>query len=207
MYKKLSLAAMFAAAMFVTGCANDKEPATKVLADAEAAYAAIHDEAAKYVPSNIYGAESVLKELKDAMTRGDYKSVIEKGPMAMNTIAALKAAATKRKADMEAQAAAALENARKDWEVLSTDVPKWIDAIQTRVSNVVKSKLMPPGVTKEEFEGVKAGLETMKTTWAEASAAFEANPVEAATKGRAVIDKGNELMGILEKPAATPAKK
>jgi hypothetical protein len=49
-------------------------------------------------------------------------------------------------------------------------------------------------VNKESFEAVKVALETMKTTWAEATAAFSAGDALAATdKARLVQTKAREL--------------
>jgi hypothetical protein len=53
-------------------------------------------------------------------------------------------------------------------------------------------------VNKETFEAAKATLQSMKTMWAEASAAFNAgNAVAAADKGRLVQSKGEEVAGQL----------
>ena len=53
-------------------------------------------------------------------------------------------------------------------------------------------------VTKEEFEAAKTDLETMKTTWAEATAAASAgHTAEATDKGRIVQAKAEELKNQL----------
>jgi hypothetical protein len=57
---------------------------------------------------------------------------------------------------------------------------------------------LPKDVTQEERATAKTDLETMKATWAEATAAASAgNTVEAANKGRTVQAKANELKSTL----------
>jgi hypothetical protein len=200
--KTKSLLAITAAALLLAACARDQEPAAKAVADAEAAFAAAREEAAKYVPGNLYGVEKMLKDLKDAMARGDYKSVIAKAQNTMTSIRLLEDATARRKAEMEAAAAAAVEAANTEWTRLETDVPKWLVAVQSRIDPVVKSKRLPKGVTQASFDAAKSGFETMKSTWTEAGAAFDSgNPVDAVAKARTVIEKGNELVNMLDQPA------
>jgi len=53
-------------------------------------------------------------------------------------------------------------------------------------------------VDKESFEAAKAALQSMKSLWAEASAAFEAgNAILAADKARMVQAKGEEVIDQL----------
>jgi hypothetical protein len=92
--------------------------------------------------------------------------------------------------------------ATREWETLSTEVPKVVEEIQTRVKNLSGSRL-PKEVKKEAFEAAKASLETMKTTWAEATAAHDAgNALEAADKARMVQAKGEEVKTQLAMNAA-----
>jgi hypothetical protein len=58
-------------------------------------------------------------------------------------------------------------------------------------------------VNKQAFEAAKSDLETMKTTWAEASAAYSAgNTMEAADKARMVQAKGEKALDQLGMTAA-----
>jgi hypothetical protein len=72
-----------------------------------------------------------------------------------------------------------------------------VEAIQVRVDALSGSKL-PKEITKETFETAKTELETMKATWAEATAAATAGDTQvAADKGRTVQAKGEELKNQL----------
>jgi hypothetical protein len=90
------------------------------------------------------------------------------------------------------------EAAAEEWAKLSADVPKMVEAIQSRVDTLSSSKKLPKNVSKEAFDGAKSGLDSMKATWSEASAAFtEGKTMEAAEKARAVKAKGEEVLAML----------
>ena len=77
-----------------------------------------------------------------------------------------------------------LAAATHEWEELSLEVPKIVQAIENQVGNLKGSKR----------EAAKAELETMKSLWAEASAAFDAgDPTVAADKGRMVQAKAKQV--------------
>ena len=73
----------------------------------------------------------------------------------------------------------------------------------------LKPGALPKDVTREELATAKKDLETMKATWAEATAAASSgNTVEATNKGRTVQAKVNELkssLGMNEQLAGAPA--
>jgi hypothetical protein len=73
-----------------------------------------------------------------------------------------------------------------------------VQAIESRVDTLSGSKKLPSDVNKEVFEAAKAALASMKSQWAEASAAFTAgHPTEAADKARLVQAKAEEVAGQL----------
>ena len=88
--------------------------------------------------------------------------------------------------------------ATREWETLNVEVPKAVEEIQVRVDSLSSSPKLPKEVDKHEFEAAKASLETMKTDWAAATAAFsEGNATEAADKARGVQNKVDEVKGQL----------
>jgi hypothetical protein len=89
--------------------------------------------------------------------------------------------------------------ATHEWETLSEEVPKMVQAIENRVDTLSGSRKLPKEVNKETFEAAKATLETMKSLWAEASAAFNAgNAVAAADKARQVQAQGEKVIDDLD---------
>lgn len=194
MLKKSAWIAAVAMLALAAGCANQKGPATKAVADAEAALAAFRDDAARLLPDDLSRVDAALTSAKDSLAKGDYKAVVAASPDLSNRIAALRDATAQKKADWEAANAAA----RERWAAYAADLPKMVEAIQSRVEILGKARRLPKNVSQEAFDNAKSGLEWMKTTWAQATDAFNAgNAVDATDKAQAVKDKGNEVLGLL----------
>jgi hypothetical protein len=195
MFKKQSVfVAAVATALLAVACAGQKGPAEQAIAGAESALAAIKEDAAKYVPTDLQGVESSLASLKDSFTKGDYKAVLAGAGDVTGRITALKDAAMAKKTEMEA----AMAQATNDWQGMSTDLPAMVAAIQSRVDILGKAKKLPKGMDAAAFDGAKSGLEMMKTAWTEATtAATSGNMMDAVAKARMVKDKGTEVMAAL----------
>jgi hypothetical protein len=182
---------IIAVALVAVGCANQKEPAEKAVASVESAVAAVRDDAARYAPEALQGVEATLAGVKEKLAKGDYKAVLAESPQLTAAVNSLNETVASKKAEAEAAAAAATA----DWNALSADVPKMVEAIQSRVDILAKSKKLPKNVSQEAFESAKSRLETMKANWAEASSAFAAgNAVEAAAKANSVRQTGTEVL-------------
>jgi hypothetical protein len=178
-------------ALLAMACSAQKEPATQAVAEAEASLAAIRDDAAKYAPEELQTVEAQVATLKDGLAKKDYKSVVNNAPTVKSEIEKLQASLTARKAEAEAAAAQATES----WNALSADVPKMVEAIQSRVDTLSKSRKLPRNLDQSTFDSAKSNFESMKTTWTEANNAFVAgNVVDAAAKAQSAKDKGTEVM-------------
>jgi hypothetical protein len=188
------LMGLAASALLITGCSNQKNPATNAVTQAESAVNEVRVDGAKYAPEELKTTEATLAKMKENLAKEDYKDVVESVPQFNKEVSALREVVVSKQTQMVA--------ATNEWEVLSEEVPKVVEAIQIRVDALSGSKL-PKEVNKEAFEAAKAGLESMKTTWAEATAAFSAgNAMEAADKARIVQAKGEEVKGQLGMNAA-----
>lgn len=193
MKKSTWLCALLALAL-VAGCSNMKEPATQAVAGVDSALAAVRDDAAKYAPEALAPVDAQVTALKASLAKQDYKAVMAAAPNATSAVSSLKETVAAKKTEMEAAAAKATE----EWQSLSTDVPKMVAAIQSRVDILSKSRKLPKNLDKAAFESAKSGLETMKASWAEASSAFSSgNAVDAVVKAQAVKEKGMEIMTAL----------
>jgi len=192
--KKQSVWLLALAAVLVVGCANQKGPAEQAVAGAEAALAAVRDDAQKYVPDQLQALDGQLAALKDSLAKGDYKAVVTGAPTLNSQISSLKDAAEAKKADAEA----ALAKAKDAWGPLSTEVPGMVDATENRVTALSKSQHLPKGVTKAGLAAAKSGVDSLKSMWSEASSASASGDfTTAVTKAQAVKDKAAEIMRSL----------
>ena len=181
-------------AVLIVGCANQKVPAEAAIANAESAIAPIRDAAQKYVPDQMQAVDAQLNSLKDSLAKGDYAAVVAGAPALNTAISSLKDAAAAKQADAEA----AIAKAKDAWTGLSTDLPKMVDAIQSRVDVLSKSHHLPKGVTKDSLAAAKSGLDSMKGAWSDASnAATSGDFTTAVTKAQAVKDQATQIMQSL----------
>jgi HAMP domain-containing protein len=187
--------AVAAASVLVAGCARQRGPANDALEKIETSLAEVKEDAARYAPDGLKGVESQLERLKQSYEAKDYDNVLAGTPQLEKAVGSLKQAVASGKE----HARAALAAAKTEWEGLNADVPKTIESIQARVDTLSKSRRLPFGINKDEFEGAKAAFESMKSQWADASAEFkDGDAVEATAKGRTVKGMGDELVDRLK---------
>ncbi len=170
------LLAIAASTLFIVGCSSKEEPAKQVVASAEAALAPLRDDAAAYAPEQLATAESNLSAAKDNITWEKYQNVLDKSSELNASIVAVKDTVISKKTQMAA--------ATREWESLNSEVPKLVDAIEKQITNLPKAKR----------EAVQGDVESLKTMWSEATAAFSAgDPSQAAEKGREAQAKAKEV--------------
>ena len=180
------LMALTASAMLMTGCTSQKDPAENAVMQAEAAMTELRVDAAKFAPDELKTTETTLAKMKDDLAKEDYKDVVAGVPQFNKEVATLRETLVGRQTQIIA--------ATREWETLNAEVPKAVEEIQVRVDSLASSPRLPKEVDKQEFETAKASLETMKTDWAAATAAFsEGNATEAADKARGVQAKVSEV--------------
>ena len=161
------LVAGLAAALLAVGCAGQKEPATKAVADAEAALSSIREDASKYAADELKTADDAIAALKSNLEKGDYKAILAGAPALATQVEGLR----KTVADKKAEAEAALEAAKGKWAEASTDLPKMVGAIQSRLDILTKSKKLPKGLDKATLDQTVASFDGMKASWTEATSA------------------------------------
>jgi hypothetical protein len=182
--------ALAAVAMLASGCAQQRAPANKALEAVESSLKDIRDDAARYAPDGLKSIEAQLKNLKQSYDDKNYDNVLAGTPSLQKAVDSLKNAVESGKAQARSAAAAA----KTEWEGLNAEVPKMVDAIQARVDELSNKKRLPLGVSKDEFEGAKAGLESMKTLWADAKSEFaKGDAIEATSKAKTVKGMAQEV--------------
>jgi hypothetical protein len=182
------------AAVFIAGCQSQRAPAEQAVTAAESALTSIRDMATRYAPDQLQSVDAQLNGAKDSLAKGDYKGVLAAMPALNKAISDLKDTATAK----QQEADAASEKAKDAWGPLSSDVPKMVDAISSRVDILSKSHHLPKGVTKDTLAAAKSGLDSMKSAWSDASnAATSGDYTTAVSKGQAVKDQASQIMQSL----------
>jgi hypothetical protein len=182
--------ALVAIAMLATGCAQQRGPANKALESVQNSLNDIRDDAQKYAPDGLKSVEAQIARLKTSYENKQYDNVLAGTPSLQKAVDSLKSAVQAGKA----QARAAVAAAKTEWEGLNAEVPKLVDSIQARVDELSKKKRLPFGVSKDEFEGAKAGLASMKSLWTDAKAeAAKGDAIEATTKAKTVKGMAQEV--------------
>jgi hypothetical protein len=196
---------LLAATLIITGCGN-KEPATDVVTQAEAAMEGLRTNASQFAAEELKTAEATLAKMKADLAKEEYDDVLE-------AVTPFNAQVKTVQDTMVSQQSLQVA-AQQEWETLNQEVPKTVAALQVRVDSLTGSKL-PKEITKETFATAKTEFETLKATWAEATAAASAGKtLEATDKGRTAQAKGEELktqlgvnpaLAAVEPPAGTEA--
>ena len=185
--------ALAATTMMLIGCASQKEPAEKAVAQIESSVAEFRADAEKYAADELKNVDESITKLKNSLASKDYSMVVKAAPSLASTVASLKQTVAAKKADADAMIAAATA----EWGEISAKVPQMVEAIQSRVDILGKSKKLPKNVSQEAFDSAKSGLESMKSLWTEASGAFTSgDAVNAVDKARGVKAKGEEVNEI-----------
>jgi len=193
MYAKSFRSLLFLAvvALAASACTNYKEPAQQAIAQAETALDAISVDAQKFLPDKYKEVQDAIDAAKATFAKDDYKNALAQAKDLPAKVAAL---AT----DVSAAKQAAIATWTDEWNSLSADLPNMVNAIQSRVDTLSKSKKLPKNIDQATFEAAKTGLDDMKSTWNAASQSFNSGNVEdAVAKAKQVQEKGTEIMSQL----------
>jgi hypothetical protein len=183
-----------AATLLIAGCAKNQHAAKEAVDKIESSLAEVKEDAQRYAPDGLKSIESQLARFRADIEAKNYDDVVAGSPQLEKAVASLKDAVSTGKK----HAQQALAVAKTEWEALSVEVPKMVETLDARVAELDKKKLFR-GIKKEDFEGAKQTLSTMKSTWAEASDEFNSGKaVSAADKAKSAKSMGDELYDKLE---------
>lgn len=91
----------------------------------------------------------------------------------------------------------------QQWSALSASVPQMIQAIETRVNTLSESKQLPANLDRAAFDSAKASLESMKSSWSQATAAHDSGDVAGAVAtANGVEEEGRKVLAQLGMAAA-----
>jgi hypothetical protein len=185
-------AALVIALLFASACANYKEPAQQAISQAETALQAIAADAQKYAPDAYREVSDALASAKAAFDKGDHKAALAAARDLPGRVNELGTQVTQAKD-------AALAGLTAEWNAASGEVPQMVEAIQSRVDMLSKSRKLPKNIDQASFDAAKSGLESMKQDWTAATQASAAGNVEeAVARVKSAQQKGNEVLGLLK---------
>jgi PBP1b-binding outer membrane lipoprotein LpoB len=195
-YIYLLIAVMLVGSLAMFGCAGDKKPAEAAIKAAEDAYAAVKAEAVKYVPEQAKAVEAALASAKDKMAKNDFKAALGEAQPLVGKIKELADAVKAKKDELT-----------KKWESLSSGIPKMIEALESRVGILSKSKKLPANISADKFADAKSGLASAKDEWAKAQESSKAgNTADAASLANSVKEKAAKAMEALGMSVPAAAK-
>ncbi len=198
------------AALVIAACANDRDPAQKMMLDIQAAIHAASEDAAKYAPDRLNDVQTKYDDLQTALTAQDYKGVLARGPAVLTEAQGLAGAAAAKKTELTQQL-------NDQWSSVSSVVPQEITAIQSRIdmlSQKKNHKLAQEILKGTDLDAVKSALGDATSLWSKAQGAFgNGNMDEAVSAAKDARAKLDTVAGTLKidlpsggaPPPATPA--
>jgi hypothetical protein len=184
--------------VLLAACANQREPAQKVISDIEAQVNATSADAAKYVPDQLADVQTKLAGLKAAFDKQDYKAILTAAPAVLTDAQALASAAAAKKAEV-------LKALNDQWTSLAATAPTEMAAVQSRIDLLSKktSRKLAKGI---DLDAAKSGLSDAQSLWSKAQAAFgNGNLDEAVSAAKEVKSKLETVASSLKLDLSAPA--
>jgi hypothetical protein len=189
--------AAVAAGLVLAGCGSQQEPATRAVESAQAAIAAVRDEAAQYAPEQLQAVDEAFARLQKQLAGQKFAEVLTAAPVLTNQVNELKSTVAERKASAEA----AMAEAKDMWPRLAEELPKMSTALKARLDSLGKMKQLPEGIDQANLDFSRQGYDDLSKSWTAAQEDFAAGRfTEAASKANAARRRANDLMARLKVP-------
>jgi hypothetical protein len=179
------------AALLLTACANQMEPAQRSISDIEAALSTGASDAVKYVPDQLTDVRRELGDLKATFDRQDYAAVLKAAPAVMGRAQGLASQAKARKAELT-------QALGEEWSGLAARLPGYMTTIQSRIEFLAKksSRKMAAGI---DLDAARGSLSEDSSAWSKAQAAFATgNLGEAVTTAKSLESSLEGLASTLK---------
>ena len=175
-----------AAALLLSACASQMEPAQKAIAGIDSAVSAAAPDASKYVPDQLAAVQKKLDDLKTAFANKDYATVVTGAPAVLADAQGLLGAAMLKKDEV-------IKAMSAQWPALAASLPGLVTSVTNKVNALAKMKHAPAGV---DVDAAKASIADAGTLWGKAQAAFAAGNIEEA------VNTANDVKAKAEAAAA-----
>jgi hypothetical protein len=186
------------AALLLTACASQMEPAQRSISDIEAALSTAASDAAKYVPDQLTDVRRELGDLKATFDRQDYAAVLKAAPAVMEQAQGLASQAKAKKAELT-------QALSEEWSGLAARLPGYMTTIQSRIEYLTKksSRKMAAGI---DLDAARGSLSEDSSVWSKAQAAFATgNLGEAVTTAKSLASSLEGLASTLKIELKGPA--
>ncbi len=167
--------ALYAAAILLLACANDREPAKNALDNINSSLSAVSADAQKYVPDQLTHAQSKVADLNSSFEKKDYAAVVAGAPAVLAEVNGLANAAAAKKDET-------LKALGSEWRSLAASVPQSVSAVQARIDDLSKSRHIPKDI---DLGAAKSAVADAASSWENAQSAFKAgNAADAVTAAK-----------------------
>ncbi len=157
-------------AILFVACMSQMEPAKNALDNISATLNSVSADAQKYVPDQFAQAQGKVAGLTASFEKKDYAAVVAGAPAVLAQVRGLADAVATKKDEM-------VKAVGNEWRGLAASVPQTLNAVQTRIDALSKTKRVPKDV---DLGAAKSGLADATSAWDKAQEAFKSgNPADA----------------------------
>jgi hypothetical protein len=178
----------------IAGCG--KNQADRAIAESEAAIQALGPEVQEFMSADYEQVRQLHEEARQKHASKDWPGAAAAARAAKAKADSLVTQVTTRRAELESE-----------WTTLAASVPGIIQALKTRVDEVMKGVAegkLPAGVTPEAVAAAQADVAPMEQRWNQAMALKDGGQLgDALLIGRGVKAEAEKLIASLGAPAAT----
>lgn len=169
----------------LAGCSSRKEPAQEAVTGLETSLEQIRPEARSYAPGPLDAVDERMAALHRDMDEEHYSAVVEQAPEVQKQIDQLKSTVQARRQDAEQANARATEA----WNGFVAEMPRYLDTLQKRLDQLVKTRKVPKGTSEESLL-----LDNVRNLWADANNLFRiGKPTEAVARAEEARARAREL--------------
>jgi len=166
----------------LTGCDSQKQPAQAAYAQVEASIAPVREDLEKYAADEYEQLDSLVDQMKAKLNAKDYEGALRlQSQIKMQLIRASSAAAKKKNA--------LATSMLTDWRVMVVSVPRMINQIKGRLSDLKGMSRLPANVTRDAVQRVQTSMSQVTADWDAAINASRRNNIATAVTQAESIKK------------------